>query len=392
MVYTIYTYPQNPNADKALIAAEYVGEDIKVAEVQLGKSNKTEEFLTMNPLGKVPTLLTEDGAIFESNAIARFIARKKPEAGLYGSSDYEAGLVDQWIDFGSMELYPPAAMWIYPVLGFAKYNKATYKNARDDVMKVMDILESHFIKNTFLVGQRITLADIALVCNFKRLFDLVLDMDVQGEYPSIVRWYLTCRNQPQFVAVMGEPIMCDVEQKADDGKKKKEKKKKENKKKKAENPLDMLPKSASGMDMEWLKRHFSNSSFEDAKAEFYEKWDAEGFSIYESTYKFNDDNNVLFMTSNLVDGYIQRLDALRKYGFGAMCIYGSDDGPFTIKNVWIFRGVGVPNEMTECSDSEWYSFDQLDVSAEGAARERFEMIWNGEEIDGLKVQERKFYK
>ena len=42
------------------------------------------EYLTKNPLGKIPTLVTENGPLFESNAILRYIARLKPESGLYG--------------------------------------------------------------------------------------------------------------------------------------------------------------------------------------------------------------------------------------------------------------------------------------------------------------------
>jgi hypothetical protein len=49
----LHTYPKNKNAWKALIAAEYVDVKIEVVECQLGKDNKSPEFLDMNPNGKV---------------------------------------------------------------------------------------------------------------------------------------------------------------------------------------------------------------------------------------------------------------------------------------------------------------------------------------------------
>ena len=49
----LHTYPNNKNAWKALIAAEYVGVKVEVVECQLGKDNKSAEFLEMNPNGKV---------------------------------------------------------------------------------------------------------------------------------------------------------------------------------------------------------------------------------------------------------------------------------------------------------------------------------------------------
>ncbi len=50
---TLYTYPNNKNAWKALIAAEYVGAKIEVLAFEMGKTNKTPEFLKLNFNGKV---------------------------------------------------------------------------------------------------------------------------------------------------------------------------------------------------------------------------------------------------------------------------------------------------------------------------------------------------
>lgn len=50
----LHTYKGNKNADKALIAAEYVGVKIDVpSDFAMGVTNKTPEFLKMNPMGKV---------------------------------------------------------------------------------------------------------------------------------------------------------------------------------------------------------------------------------------------------------------------------------------------------------------------------------------------------
>lgn len=93
----------NKNCFKALIAAEYSGVHVElVKNFEMGVSNKTPEYLKMNPIGKVcskspnkdpyynnlllylsdgekwfmiiqvPVLETPDGPIFESNAIARY--------------------------------------------------------------------------------------------------------------------------------------------------------------------------------------------------------------------------------------------------------------------------------------------------------------------------------
>ena len=54
MVFTLWTSPNNKNANKALITAQYVGVKVDVpANFELGKTNKSPEFLKKNPNGKV---------------------------------------------------------------------------------------------------------------------------------------------------------------------------------------------------------------------------------------------------------------------------------------------------------------------------------------------------
>ena len=73
---------------EALIAAQYNQVEVSCPEFEMGKENKTEAFLKMNPNGKVPTLKTPEGAIFESTAIARYISRMRNDTGLMGVTFY----------------------------------------------------------------------------------------------------------------------------------------------------------------------------------------------------------------------------------------------------------------------------------------------------------------
>merc|ERR1712170_228541 len=73
---TLYTYPDNFRAQKALIAAKYSGAELTVAkDFVFGESNKKPEFLKKFPLGKVPAFEGSDGVLLtESNAIAYYVA------------------------------------------------------------------------------------------------------------------------------------------------------------------------------------------------------------------------------------------------------------------------------------------------------------------------------
>ena len=58
------------------------------------------------------------------------MARMRADTNMYGSSFFEAGLVDQWIEFAKNELDLPVGMWIYPVLGFIESNASNTEKVR----------------------------------------------------------------------------------------------------------------------------------------------------------------------------------------------------------------------------------------------------------------------
>merc|ERR1712154_493587 len=85
---TLYTYPNNFRAFKALIAAKYSGAQVTVAkDFVFGETNKSAELLKKFPLGKVPAFEGSDGlTLTESNAIAYYVANDE----LRGGSDATA--------------------------------------------------------------------------------------------------------------------------------------------------------------------------------------------------------------------------------------------------------------------------------------------------------------
>ena len=80
--------------------------------------------------------------------------------------------------------------------------------AKNDVARALSVLESHLLSSTYLVGQSVTLADIVVCCSLLNAFKLVADGAYLAPYPCVVRWFTTCVNQPEFLAVLGTTNMC----------------------------------------------------------------------------------------------------------------------------------------------------------------------------------------
>ncbi|KAL6180335.1 hypothetical protein ACLB2K_046999 [Fragaria x ananassa] len=419
MALVLHAASNNKNGFKALIAAEYSGVKVElVKDFQMGVSNKTPEFLKINPIGKVPVLETPEGPVFESNAIARYVACLKPDTPLFGSSLIEHAFVDQWIDFATLEIDANILRWFIPRIGFAVYLPPAEEAAISSLKRALTALNTHLASNTYLVGHSVTLADIIMISNLTLGFNRLLTKSFTSEFPHVERYFWTLVNQPNFHKILGEVKQAESVPPVQSAKKpsqpkepaKKEAKKEVTKeaakpkveeaveeaeapKPKAKNPLDLLPPSKMILD-EW-KKLYSNTKTnfrEVAVKGFWDMYDPDGYSLWFCDYKYNDENTVSFVTLNKVGGFLQRMDLARKYAFGKMLVIGSDP-PFKVKGLWLFRGQEVPQFIIdECYDMELYDWRKVDITDEDQKERVNQMIEDHEPFEGEALLDAKCFK
>jgi elongation factor 1-gamma len=371
------------------------------------KTVKTPAFLAMSPTGKVPVLKTPQGAIFESNAIARYVARLRKDTELYGRTFYESALIDSWIDFCAHELELPCTMWVYPIIGYMPFNATTYAKAKEHAATALTTLDAHLLDKTYMVGDAVTLADITLASALVYPAKLAMDESFRNRFPNVFRWFDLCVHQPQFVAVIGEVSLADSElmpassgatSSTDHGKKgkkettkkivnappladkhsKKEKTSKKEKgpkieqlsepkpEKKKDHPLKVLDKEdPSNFIGDVWKKVFSNNPSEVWKKQFWEMFDPKGWSLWVCRFKYNHENEKQFMCANAIGGFVQRSDAVRKWAFGAMFVTGSEqDLPIEISGVWLMRGQSVEHLVEANDDAMCYTWTKIDHTSQ----------------------------
>ncbi|KAH0999783.1 hypothetical protein HUJ04_013557, partial [Dendroctonus ponderosae] len=200
----------NFRASKALIAAQYSGVELKVEKnFVFGETNKTKEFQQKFPGGKVPAFEGKDGQLLQDgNAIAFYVSNEQ----LKGKTDIEKAQVLQWIGFAESEVLPAGCAWVFPILGIIKNNPSTqeaFQRAKNDMKVTLTILNSHLQTRTFLVGERVTLADIVVACNLLNPYRYVMDPDYRRPFANVNRWFSTVINQPQVKAVLGDIVLCE---------------------------------------------------------------------------------------------------------------------------------------------------------------------------------------
>merc|ERR1711872_125454 len=80
-----------------------------------------------------------------------------------------------------------AARGSFPCMGIMQYNKSSTERAKEDIKAALNQLNTHLLTKTFLVGERISLADIAVCCTMINLFKLVLDPAFRKSYVNVTR-------------------------------------------------------------------------------------------------------------------------------------------------------------------------------------------------------------
>lgn len=127
MAGTLYTYPENFRAYKALIAAQFSGAKVTVAsDFVFGQTNKSEAFLKKFPLGKVPAFETADGKFLtESNAIAYYVSNEQ----LRGKTDLEKAEVLSFLSLADNELLPAVHGWVFAFMGIIQFQKNNVERA-----------------------------------------------------------------------------------------------------------------------------------------------------------------------------------------------------------------------------------------------------------------------
>merc|ERR1711920_182989 len=188
-------------------AAKYVGLEIEAPKGAAGAQ-----------VGKIPVLETDQGCIFSSTAIARYISRISRPAGLYGQNIFEGGMIDSWIEFCTHELEVPMCTWVFPIMGiFEEVPEATVV-AKEDVQRALTVLNNHLLHNTYMVGHTITLADISVCCALVDGMRLVLDEGIRKKFGNLMRWFNLCLLQPEFKEILGEVKFCGAAASAAPGK------------------------------------------------------------------------------------------------------------------------------------------------------------------------------
>ncbi|KAJ3477538.1 hypothetical protein NLG97_g8811 [Lecanicillium saksenae] len=157
---TLYASEGNPRSIAIKAVAKANGLDIKVTTVDLAVE-RTAEHLSASPIGRVPAFVGEDGfTLHEAVAIAIYFTSQNEKTTLLGKTKQDYASILKWMSYFNSDVINALGGQYLPLLGRAPYNKQAVDAAAKEAAKAVDVVEKYLLENTYLVGERLTLADL----------------------------------------------------------------------------------------------------------------------------------------------------------------------------------------------------------------------------------------
>lgn len=200
MSLVLYDYLPSGNGYKCRLVLKALGMPYELKEMNIvAGATRTPEFLAINPNGKIPVLMVPGrGPIAESHAIIAYLAEG---SSLMPSDPYERALMWQWLCFEQYQLEPgigTVRFWIKSLKKAPEELGERYQERFQRGAEALAVLERELTGRRWLVGDKVTLADIAL-------FAYTHVADEAGyrlaDYPAICAWIADFKSLPWYAPI-----------------------------------------------------------------------------------------------------------------------------------------------------------------------------------------------
>ena len=167
--------------------------------------NDTPEYLAMNPNGLVPVIEDDGFVLYESNAIARYLASKHGAGTLWPDDPRARADVDRWMEWQSTG-YTPAmgpAFWQLVRTPPEKRDAAAVESSLQKSEKFSAVLDRHLANREYLAANAFSPADIVVGCAAHRWLGMPIKREAR---PNLERWYASLKSRPGARQVTSLPV------------------------------------------------------------------------------------------------------------------------------------------------------------------------------------------
>ena len=180
----IYGDSKSGNCLKVKWTADFLGRSYDWIEIDiLQGESRTAAYLAMNPAGQVPTVILDDGRpLSQSNAIITYLAEG---SALVPADGYDRARMAEWMYWEQYSHEPYVAVARFQVKYLGKPVADLEPRLVERGGAALQRMEDGLAGGPFLVGDTVTLADVALVAYTRLAHEGGFDLDA---YPAVRAW------------------------------------------------------------------------------------------------------------------------------------------------------------------------------------------------------------
>jgi glutathione S-transferase len=202
----LYSHPLSLNCYKVRLLLSFLKQDYDYENVDLvNDQHKSDEFLTLHPLGQVPVLVDDDFSIWDSQAILVYLARKFENEQWLPLTARASAQITAWLSFAAKELaIGLAAARVHHILGEQGINFVTRLNIEIDSAtsqgeKSLAVLNNYLSDHQWLAGDTPTIADIACFPAIEFAHEGKISLSA---YPRVQTWVDQVKQQPGYIPML----------------------------------------------------------------------------------------------------------------------------------------------------------------------------------------------
>jgi len=195
----LHDFTLSGNCYKARLFLALLGHEVELQQTDLpGGAQRRPEFLALNPRGQVPVLVDEGQAIYDSQAILVYLAKRYADSSWYPQDALSQARIASWLSFAVNEVAKgPGQARLHRLFRMP----GDLQQAQQRAVQVLELVDAHLAHHTWLAqGAAPSIADLAVYPYIALAGDGGVDLT---PYPHLAAWFARIRALPGYIGMPG---------------------------------------------------------------------------------------------------------------------------------------------------------------------------------------------